>query len=325
MGRVMAIANVIQTVVELLIIIACGFYFAGKKWFQNGPDFMSKYLVYISLPCNVMTSVLTHVNGGRQQLLTLFSCSGGALIVILINAWMGWICSCVFRVQRNRKGVLIGAVAFPNTLIMGFPVVEGVLGSSVMGNAIAFYLSDTILFWTLGIYVLLIFGENSEKSKRFINKENLKKMLSPSLYVLICALVIVFLGLEIPGVLSETISKISQSSTAISMIFIGSMIRKTNFRRGNYVKDILVLFLTKFVVLPIAAFVVLSFLPINETAKLVIYIITIMPMAVNFSILAHEYKCDSEFAAVASSLMNGLSLVFVPVYMAIINYFKLFS
>lgn len=324
----MAIANVVRTVVQLSLMILVGFLFAEKKWLRGASDFMSKYLVCISLPCNVMISVWNYVDSESTQLLELLGSSGCTVIVILINALTGWICSCIFRVKRNRKGVLIGAVSFPNTLLMGFPVIEGLLGSTAMGNAVAFYLVDTILFWTLGTYVLLIFGENGkgeQKGKGRIDMRNLKKIFSPSLYALLLALLMVLLGIRVPAVFSETILKISQSSTAISMIFIGSMIRGTDFRRGDCLKDSIVLFIAKFLVLPVVTFVVLLFLPVGGTAKLVIYIITVMPMAVNFSILSHEYKCDSEFAAVVSSLMNILSLVFVPVYITIINYFKLFS
>lgn len=320
----MDIGNVIKTVIEMSLIMLVGFYFAGKNWFQKGPDFMSKYLVYISLPCNVLINIFKYVNES-DQIIEMFRRSAGVYIVIIFNIIVGWACSCIFHVKRNRKGVLIGAVSFPNTLLMGFPVVEGVLGSSAMGDAIAFYLSDTILFWTLGTAVLLFFGENTGSGKKFIDISNLKKILSPSLYALAIAVIIVIIDIRIPDILTESISTISGSTTAISMVFIGSMIRRMNPKKGNYLKDVLVLFLTKFVILPITTFLVLLTLPIDAKAKLVIYIITIMPMAINFSILSHEYKCDSEYTAVVSSLMNILSLILVPIYIAIINHFQLFT
>lgn len=320
------ILGVLMTVLELFALMGVGIYFAGKCWFKDGMNFMSKYLVYIAFPCNVFCSVISYLTGGMQQAILIIKNTGWVTAVMLISALLAFLVAVLFRVKRNRKSVFIGAVGFPNVLLIGFPVVQGILGESALGEAIAFFVADIIVFWTLGIYLLIIFGDQKdESSQKIFSKDILKQAISPSLVALVLGAVVMLAEIPVPDIVLDVATKFSQSNMAISMIFIGGLIRAADFSLlKDYRTDIGIVLVTKFIVLPVVTILALMFMPMSSTAKMVTFLINMMPMSVSLSVLAHEYHCDSEFAAVVGSLMNIIFIGLTPIYVIIIEILNVF-
>ena len=66
------ILNACNTVMMMLLMIAVGFWAAGKPWFgDQGAGVFSKCLVHISIPCYLVSTLLERISS-REQLIQIF-------------------------------------------------------------------------------------------------------------------------------------------------------------------------------------------------------------------------------------------------------------
>ncbi len=310
--------NAIESVLMLYGLLLIGFAIARKEWFRGGTDLLCSLLTKIILPLNVFRSIRSYLTD-LSELVALSGLIVWIGLTLLLLAAIGCALSSLLKLPRLKRGVFTASGVFPNILLLGFPIVESVLGESSMKYAVVYYLVDTVLLWSLGTYLLLYFGDNSGKTISL--KENLKKVISsPSLIFLFLGILVSFLRIPIPGILEQIITKVSQCSTAISMIFIGSVIRQSQFSRTMLSKDLISVLLWKIVGVPALILLLFSIMPMPNTARQVCFLIMVMPVCVNFNILTHEYRCDSEYAAIVSASMNVLCIAALPCYTLILSH-----
>lgn len=305
--------SALQSLAMLLLLMAVGFAIAKKKWFRDGDEILSKLLVRVIMPFNVLLSILDHFSGTDDwnMFFRMIACAAGMMLGSLA---VGWIFASLLKTQRSRKGVFINATAFPNIILLGFPFVEAVYGADSMRYAVVYFLINTVLFWTICPIILNRYSEDGGQTRVF-SLTNLRKCLSPSLVAMLVGLLLLATGIELPNVLSNTMRKLAQCTTALSMIFIGCIIRKAKFRRETILnRDVLMLLVLKMVVVMAALILALKWLPIPTDAKKVFLLLTAMPACVNLSILTHQYRCDYAFCAIVSTVMNVVCVLSVPLY-----------
>ena len=310
-GDLLLFGDTLQAVAMLYVLLFIGILLATKPWFQSGPNLLSRLLTQIILPFNVFQSVTRYL-ASLSEAGTLLPLFFWALLTLLVSIAVSWGLSYVMHLPRLRKGVFIGAASFPNIILLGFPIVEAIYGAEVMKYTVIYFIADTVLFWSLGTYILIYFGE--AKEKKFSVTKSLKQMVSPSLLGLLLAMIFTFLEIPLPVLAQDIISRISQCSTFLSMIFIGAIIRQTKFSRSFLSKDLISALVLKLVVIPALLILLLSMLPIPMGARYAFFPLTAMPVCVNFSILTHQYRCDYQFAAVVSAAMNVLCIAAIPLY-----------
>ena len=308
----------LESVLILYILLGTGFFISSKKWFQGSTTFLSDLLTKVILPANVFLTIYSNLDSS-EELISLLPISFFGAVAMLLNLLVSWLIAGFLRLPRSRKGVFICSATFPNVILLGWPITEMLFGQGVMKYAMGYLFANTLLFWTLCNYILMYYGANSEK--KFTLVQNLKKMFSPSLFMILVALAFVILGINIPPVINTCLSKISQSSTCLSMFFIGALIRRSHFGNILLSKDLIFVLILKLIISPAMMLLTLSLLPIPLGAKQTIFTITAMPVCVNFSIVSHHYKCDADYAAVTSAMMNILCIAALPLYMLILSRF----
>lgn len=308
--------NAVQSILMLYLLLLTGFWISSKDWFKGGDTLLSKLLIQIILPCNVFRSVVTYLTD-LDEFLTLAGLAVWVAVVLVLSVTASWLLSALLKLPRLRRGVFIGASSFPNIILLGFPIVEAVLGEASMKYAVVYFLADTLLFWSLCTYILLHFGERGVERPRPLDR--LKKLSSPSLAAMLAALLMTALGLRLPAAADQAVARVSQCSNALSMFFIGAIIRQSRLGDGLLSRDSALILLWKLAGVPALVLLVLGAVPMPAAARQVFFLLTVMPVCVNFSILSHQYRCDYKFATVISAAMNVLCIAMLPLYILVMQ------
>ena len=300
----------------LYILLLLGFCIAPKPWFEGGPTLISNLLVKVVAPFYVFNSVITNLPDASTLLPLLPVLFWSALVMLMCIA-ISFALSYVLHIPRPRQGVFIAGASFPNVILLGFPIVESLYGEGAVQYGVVYFIANTFLFWSLCTFLLDYFGEDSGGG--FSLKDNVRKIVSPALMAMVVGLVFVFFDIPMPSLASSVIGKLSQCMTGLAMIYIGAVMRQSKIGNMLLSKDLFFVVLLKLVVNPILLFFLLSVTPIPAEAKRVVYVITLMPVSVNFSVLSRQYKCDYEFAAIVSAALNILCIVVLPLYIAFLS------
>lgn len=308
----------LQSLAMLLILMAFGFGIAEKPWFQGGDELLSRLLVKVIMPFNVLLSILDNFEdiGDGQTFVRMLLTVAGMMTVSLL---VGWVFAALLKIRHDRKGIFISATAFPNIVLLGFPFVESVYGAAALRYAVVYFLMNTVFFWVLCPLILSRFsGEGTEEHFRW---KSLRKCLSPSLLAMLLGLLLLLSGLRLPKLATDTMRKLAQCTTGLSMLFIGCIIRKASFSIKTLLnRDVLMLLVLKLFVVMGVLLLLLRCLPIPTEAKKVFLLLTAMPACVNMSLLAHQYRCDYAFCALVSTVMNVVCVLSVPVYVLLFEH-----
>ena len=310
----------IQSVLALLILIAVGFIITGRSWFPaNGTDFLSKLTVKVAIPCYMFYSVVTTTES-PEQLLTLFSSLPIPYFTILVNLAAGLLLVRAFRITKYRRGVFINAVTFSNTVIIGFTIIQALLGEQALPDAMIYYMANTTLFWTIGTFLL---RRDNKAGLKLSALEEVRNILSPPIIGFLLGILVVLIRVELPAFIFTPITMLKQMTTPIAMIFTGSVIRNTDFKTVKMSRELAIVLLVRFVMTPLFMVFLLRLLPISLQMKQVFFLLSSMPAMTQLGIMAKESKSDHEFASVLITVTTTVSMLILPLYILLLTHWHI--
>jgi hypothetical protein len=108
-------------------------------------------------------------------------------------------------------------------------------------------------------------------------------------------------------------------TTPLSMLFVGIVISRVEWKKLKLEIDIVFLILGRFLVSPFFIIVLMRGHDFPLLMKQVFLIQAAMPAMTQTPILAQAYGADSEYAGIGTSLTTVLSLISIPVYMSFVG------
>lgn len=305
-----------------MILIFTGFYFAGKKWFgKTGMDFLSRFTVEATLPAYMFYNIYRDI-GSRKGLLELLSKLPVTFFLILFIIGLAAIASRLFGIGPGRRHTFTAACGFPNVVFIGFPVIQALWGEGITSVGAVYYISNTILFWTVGVWLLQKDGKSREiQSVSFLS--NLRMLISPPIIGMLLGMAAVFFEIPVPDLFLKPLSMISQLTSPLSLIFIGSVIRNMDLASVRLGKDMAAALFMRFFVVPAASVVFLKIMPISVLMRQVFFMLSTMPAMAQMGIMARQYDSDYEFACTIITLTTIISMITIPLFMFLIQHFMI--
>lgn len=314
----------IKSVFAIMMLIFTGFYFAGKKWFgKPGMDFLSKFTVEATLPFYMFYSIHRDI-GTRKGLIELFSKLPVTFCLILFILLLAALTGRVLRIAPERRNTFTVACGFPNVVFIGFPVIQALWGDGITSVGAVYYISSTVLFWTIGIWLLQRDGKSGKASeKAFLS--GLKMLISPAIIGMLAAMLVVFFEIPVSDIILKPLSMISQLTSPLALIFIGSVIRNMDPSSITLGKDVAAALFVRFLVVPAAAVFFLRLMPIPTQMREVFFMLSTMPAMAQMGIMARQYNRDYEFACTIITMTTVISMLTIPLFMYLIQQFQIFG
>ncbi len=306
------IANAVNSVVEMLVVMALGFFLAGSKFYRENraKQVLNQYLSAVAIPVYLFYNVWSSFST-RTELLATLAKLLIPVAVILAQYLIGFILCRFLRVQAGRQGAFIDACALSNVVFLGFPVMISMFGEQVIPDGMVYYIANTLLFWTLGTYLLRVDGG---QKKGFFRRENLICILSPAMIGLLVGVAVRLIGLPLPGFFATAVKNVSATCSPLGLLFVGASIRSAKPFDRSFSRDIAVLFTARYLVMPVLLGLLFLILPIAAQSRQVFYILALMPAMTQLGIMAHRYHSDSEFTGAWIALSSVIGIVTIPLF-----------
>ncbi len=316
----------IESVLIIILLMGIGALFANKPWFgKRGSDFLSGLVLNICLPLYMVNNVITTFESKDKFLETLPGVLVPAIAISFLFVFAAFL-SKILHFPSGRKGLFINVFSLANIVVVGFPVCETLFGPESINVCILFYIANTVIFWTLGNFMLARDGEaESAKKTPLFSLSTLKHIFSPPFLGFLVGVTLLLCNIKLPFVLSEVLAKVGASATPLCLFFVGSIMRNVDIKLLRPDKNMVLLILGRFLLAPAVMLLLLSFYDGPRLMKEVFFIMSTMPAMTQLSIICKRYGADYEYAAVITTVTTMLSLVLVPFYMYLTTVMPLFS
>jgi len=208
------------------------------------------------------------------------------------------------KLFKNKKEYSIAMVAalIGNTGNLGIPLNIAIFGETSIPYTTVVNLMNVFVVYTIGVYFY--------SRGTFSAKESLKNILKlPILWAAFIAISLSIYGYRPSQTIMNMLMMGAYASMTMQLFLFGIYLYGTKIRE---VKRTLIGWVTafKFLLLPLLAFVLLSFIELNEMIKGIIFIELLMPLAIANVNLSSLYDCRPK---IVTALVLITSILFLGV------------
>ncbi len=291
--------------VGILLLIAVPGYILKKKK-MVGEDCMpslSKILLFVCQPClSIYTFKSATFSPEMLGNIGIF-----ALLALIVQILMLGIAYLFFqkRIKNPLYRIMTIACSLGNCAFFGIPIIEAIFQENAAGLLIytsVYAIIMNIIGWTLGAAII-------SQNLKYIR---LKKIfLNPAMISLLIAIPFFVFEIPLPKTLDDMISLIGRMATPLSMLIMGMRLATTNFKQMFTTKPIYISLAMKQLLMPILAFLMIAFLPLDGGLQAALYIICCCPVAsvvLNFSEILGEGQKEAASAVLLSTILSIVSL-----------------
>lgn len=307
----------VQTLTSLLVIVimvACGFFFAKKEWItKETAPLMPKLVNHLALPTYMIWNFLA--NFTKADFFSLVNGIAVPYISMLIGFAIAVLVARFSHVPQERIGIFEAGFFSSSAIFIGVPVCVALFGDKSIPFVLIYFLANASMFWTLGNYSINKSCSNDNCS--ILSWRTAKLVFSPPLVSFILALVLVLLEVKLPVFIMSSFKYLGSMVTPLSMLFIGYTLSTVKLSELHFSKDINLLLVGRFIVSPLLVLAVAQFIPIPYLMQQVFMVLAALPVMTQVPILASLYGADTKYAAIIVSSTTLLCLLVIPVYMAI--------
>lgn len=297
----MDISVIISQMAVLFIILAIGYCLNRLKVMDAGSDrILTKLVLNLAMPCTIISSVLGRENGvsGRDT----------AFFMLMIALTFAIAFAAVIplpAILRNRKedtGLYRFLVVFGNVGFMGFPVTMSIFGEESAFYVALFNIPFSLLAFSVGI--IMVSGKGGKiRPGLFLN---------PSLIASALAILIFFLKIPVPGIITKTAGQLGQLTTPLAMLVIGSTLAAIPPSEVFTQWRLYPVSFIKLVAVPLITWMVLRLLIDDPLMLGVLVVLAGMPTATSATMICMEYGGNEKLASKGIFITTLFSLITIP-------------
>ena len=302
----------LKTVAPLFLIILTGMLFSRTKASSSEwVNILNKYALYIGFPALVVASLM-HLEIGEQSYKLLILTNSAYIVACLILAFVA---GRVFRLSSKLKRTLFLILPFGNIAYLGIPVLQNALGNTIL--PVAAIISAVFIFWMLTLALVLI--EIGGKENLHLKKLSLNLATNPLLLSVFVGMALVVFKIKLPEFAANTIQFFANSVTAMVLFSLGIFLGMQKFGKLKEWYTVFGFVVLTMIVLPFGYYQVLKLTSIEPSFLKASVIDAAMPLGLTPYALSLQYKLETKLAARIVVLGTLLSVVIIPLWIAILN------
>jgi len=312
--------SAIEGVLSIIFMIALGFFLAKRGWFEGDSSaLISRLVVGVALPAYMVANLM----GGydREKLISMLPGLPIPFVVMLLSYGLALALAAILRIRRERRGSFASMFALSNTIFVGLPVNLALFGEESLPYVLLYYIANTSLFWTIGVFGIASDGAalSGRSRPKLFSLASLKRIFSPPLTAFLASVLLILLGVHLPKVALDFCKTIGSMTTPLSMLFIGIVISRVEWKKIRLERDLVVVLLGRFLFAPCLLVLVARPTNLPLLMKQVFFVQAAMPAMTQTPIIASAYGADSEYAGLGTALSTVLSLATIPLCMRLVG------
>jgi len=310
------ILNALGSVFSIVLMISTGFFLSHKGWFnEKTSKLFSKIVCNLAIPCLMISQF--NENFDKHKLITLSRGLFAPFTSMAICYLIAVVISKVIKVKRGRIGTFRSMFFVSNSIFIGLPVNISLFGEQSIPDVLLYYIANTAFFWTIGSYEISRDGQSGNAN--IFSLDTLKRIISAPLLSFIMAVILVLLDVHLPKFIMDTFRYFGNLTTPLAMLFIGITIYSVDLKQFKFSIDMLVVFLGRFLISPMVAYILCIFSGTPSLMKKVFVIQAAMPVMTNTAIVSKNYNADYEYASINIVITTVSSMLIIPIYMLLLN------
>ncbi|MCK9151102.1 AEC family transporter [Methanobacterium alcaliphilum] len=299
--------NSIETVLAIILMVILGYILRRINLLKTeDAHALNKIVVNVAIPSLIFLSVYS-MNTSDLPGLTFIPLI--CILVALITGSIAYLWTSMKGYSPQKKWGIILPTAMLNSGFMGYPFSMGLFGSEGLLRAVFYDMGSVLVFIILGIVLILIFGGKLKDILR-------RFLMFPPLWAIILGLGSNYLHFPLGFVVEDVLYYLSGAAIPLIMISLGLSIEfrgiKENFQDATFVS------ITRLLISPLMALVVVSIIGLGGLEKTVTILESAMPSAMLSMVLAISYDLDFKTTASCIFLSTLLSMVTLPLILALL-------
>lgn len=304
-------------VLVLFMVVGLGVVLARQKWLDPASNgIFTKLLLNISLPATLILSITEDFT--RIEFIKLLPNMALPVVTILTLMLLSWFVGMLISIEKTDSGLFIGLCSMSSTIFFGIPVTIAVYGSHGLPYALITYASQTVIYWTLGVYLL---ERDAGKNSKGISSIPLmiSNIINMPLIAFFIGVVILLTDTKTPEFVNHFLSYLGGMTSPLAMLVVGTMIYISGYKNIRMNRALLAVLTFRFIIAPTVVLLWGSILSIDTLMVKITAVICSLPIPNTTVILAGKYKCDSLFATESLVASIIIYLLFLPLILFFIN------
>lgn len=287
------LTRIAQVIVPVFLIVAIGYVYARRA----RPDMsgFNRIMLDVLSPTIVYTALAGKEFRWQEHVPLL---AGGALLILGTGA-VAWV---VARLTRTQPRTLVPVVMFTNCGNMGLPLALLAFGPQGFGAAVALFSLSNVIHFSLGSRIT-----SADASTRQL-------LLSPLMVASALGFASAVSGIRPPDMLFTGMKLLGDAMVPLMLFALG--VRLTQLRRRDVPDGLLGAFARPLIGLAVALPLAWA-LDLQGAARAQLILFSALPPAVMQFLLAERYQQEPERVAAMILLGNALSVLFVPLALAL--------
>lgn len=308
----------LEGIFEVLFIIAIGVVLSKKGWFgSNMSAVFSKLVMKISLPLYMLCQMekdFTH-----DSLIRIAPDFILPFASIFLAYIVGRIAAKVLHIRRERQGVFVTCFFIANTIFIGLPVNLALFGTQSVPSVMLYYMANTTMFWTLGIYHIVNDSQGRKGNMPLFSAQTIKKVFSPPLMGFLIGLALVLANIKLPNFLLTSFQYVGNMATPMSLLVIGIEMAGISLSDIHWDRDVVGALIGRFLVCPACVLALLPFIPVTPMSAQVFTMQASMPAMTQMTVVAKSIGADVRYSTQVTFITVVMGIVVIPLYMFIVG------
>ena len=286
----------------------------------NSTRKMARIITNFFYPALIFSYLVSNFSLG--SLIRNWTLPAGALMIMYTGYLIGLLFSKLIPFSKEKeRHVFLFQSTINNYSFLPIPIILMLWGNAGVAKLIFSTLGSEIAVWTIGIFAL-----TGNKFKR----ENLRHLLSvPMLAIFFTIFVIIIKAWAVSanyvlnqnGILAEignsfmtSFDIFGKGTIPLAMFVVGSRISELTTKHLFVMKQVY-LTLLRLIIIPAVITLLLFLLPFENSIRLILLVVAIMPCAIASVVLSEVYDADVEFAASGVLITHLFSLITIPLWL----------
>ena len=291
-----------QTLIFLLLMLA-GVYARKRGMFtKDAEQKISSIVVNICYPALILSSVTG--TGARIAADQLLEALEAVVALLAITIALAFIVPRVLGFAPGERGIVNLMTVFTNIGFMGVPMVRGIYGDDALIYMTIFLIPFNLLFYSYAMKVIR--GADAEPFRA-------RDLLNAGMIACVLAIVIYFSNVQLPYVISQSITMLGNVTAPLAMILLGSFLLDVDWKKTFLDARFIIFTVVKMLAIPVAVVAVLSLVVSNQYVLAVCMAALATPSGNVLALLAELYNKEAYPTALAGiALTTAASVVTMP-------------
>ncbi|HZG71064.1 MAG TPA: AEC family transporter [Chondromyces sp.] len=232
------------------------------------------------------------------------------IFCILLCATMTGVVLITSKIRKSPRSITAAFIlsgVFMNAGNYGTPIILFAFGGAGFDYAIIMMIVQSLLMNTIGLYIAAMGG--SEKSSM---KESLMKVAKmPMIHGAIIGAFFHAASITVPESVMGAIDLVADATIPTIMIVLGMQLAAFNKQRVK-LSDVSLIVMIKMFLSPLAAYIIITLMPIEGLLAGILIILSAMPSAANTAMVSLQFNTEPDLVSFTTLVTTIISIVTIP-------------